>query len=484
GNLTEGNVTIPPPGSLPAPSMVYVIPILATLGLVLSLDLMGTGSFRFDQPLKTRILVASGYFVCGIALLFALMWMVRTGITVNLTGLWPLYILLIALVAYVTLSTGVLILGSLSSRSLRLTLKTHWGLGVLILFIAILLFLAQPIRANYPLVMVIAAAPVSSLLARWQDHRMETGGPSVSGIYSLPGGGANGVSAPGEVTRVAGSTHQETFPLELADRYTNIQFIGLGGISRVFKATRICDGETIAIKIPIHFDDTAGKCFMKEIMSWEGLEHPNIVQIRGVNILPIPYVEMEYIRDTLQDLKKPVPVLQAVEIMTGVAEGLAYAHERGIIHRDIKPQNILITPEGLPKITDWGMSKVMGTCIIPTLTGFSLSYAAPEQVAPGRFGETDQRTDVYQLGTVFYELVTGKVLHPGDDLVAVSTEIISRLPEPPSTYNHEALLLDQIILKCLETDPNDRYQSVQALLHDLQRFRPGGSLTEDMFEEP
>jgi hypothetical protein len=483
-NQTGGNMNIFPPGSLPSPGIVYLIPILATLGLVLSLDLMGTGSFRFDQPLKTRVIIASGYFVCGLALLYALLWMVRSGTSVNLTGLWPLYILLLALVAYITLSTGVLILGSLSSRSLRLTLKTHWGLGVLILFIAILLFLAQPVRANYPLVMVIAAAPVSSLLARWQDHRMDTGGQSISGVYSLPGGGANGGPAPSDVTRVTGSTLQETFPLELADRYIDIKFIGLGGISRVFKATRIRDGEIIAIKIPIHFDDTAGKCFMKEIMSWEGLEHPNIVRIREVNILPIPYVEMEYIKGTLQDLKKPVPVLQAVEIMTGVAEGLAYAHDRGIIHRDIKPQNILITPEGIPKITDWGMSKVMGTCIIPTLTGFSLSYAAPEQVAPGRFGDTDQRTDVYQLGVVFYELVTGKLLHPGDDLVAVSTEIISQLPEPPSTYNHEAALLDPIILKCLATNPGDRYQSVKELLHDLQRFRPGGSLTEDMFEEP
>jgi hypothetical protein len=481
-NQTAGTPLIPL-GGLPAPGPIYIIPILASLGLVLSLDLMGSGNFRFLQPLRMRVGIACGYFVSGIALLYTLSWMVRSGSAQTMTGLLPLYILLLALVAYVTISSGVLIVGSLTSRPLRLTLKTHWIFGIIIFFITILLFLAQPVRENYPLVLVIAAIPVSALLARWQDHQMEYSQRPGAGSFSSPGtGGAGGTNA-GGMTQIAGSTLQQTFPPELFDRYTDIQFIGVGGISRVFKATSIRDGQIVAVKIPTHFDETAGKCFMKEIMAWEGLQHPNIVVIREVNILPIPYVEMEYIRATLSDLQKPVPVLDAVRIMTGIAEGLSYAHACGIIHRDIKPQNILITPDGTPKITDWGMSKVIGTCIIPTLTGFSLSYAAPEQVAPGKFGETDERTDIYQVGTVFYELVTGQILHPGDDLVAVSTEIVSRQPISPSEYNSDAAPLDSIILKCLATSPADRYQTVKELIADLQRFRPGGSLTNDLFEE-
>ena len=164
---------------------------------------------------------------------------------------------------------------------------------------------------------------------------------------------------------------------------------------------RLKDGKTVAVKIPIRFDETTGKCFMKEIVAWEGLRHPNIVEITEVNILPLPYVEMEYVRSGLADLKTPLRPRKAAEIIMGVAKGLAYAHEQGIIHRDIKPHNILITREGIPKITDWGMSRLLGSSAVPTVTGFSLAYAAPEQVSPGRFGETDERTDIYQLGLCF-----------------------------------------------------------------------------------
>jgi serine/threonine protein kinase len=209
---------------------------------------------------------------------------------------------------------------------------------------------------------------------------------------------------------------------------------------------------------------------MKEILAWEGLRHPNIAEITEVNILPIPYVEMEFCKSVLSDLKTPLPVNDAVEIVNGVASGLAYAHEQGIIHRDIKPQNILIDSNGVPKISDWGMSRLIGSSAIPTIAGFSLAYAAPEQISPGRFGETDERTDIYQLGVVFYELVTGKLLFPGDDLADVSNAIISRMPVPPSDINPIARPLDPIILKCLQKDPGARYQSVRTLLEDLKRF--------------
>jgi serine/threonine protein kinase len=186
---------------------------------------------------------------------------------------------------------------------------------------------------------------------------------------------------------------------------------------------------------------------------------------------------MEYVRSGLADLKTPVHPRRAAEIIIGVANGLAYAHEQGIIHRDIKPHNILITRDGVPKITDWGMSRLMGSSAAPTVTGFSLAYASPEQVSPGRFGETDERTDIYQLGVVFYELVTGKPLFPGDNLAAVSNAVLSRTPVPPSQINPKAADLENIILKCLEKEPKDRYQTVHELIKDLSDYMNGGRPT-------
>jgi len=178
-----------------------------------------------------------------------------------------------------------------------------------------------------------------------------------------------------------------------------------------------------------------------------------------------------------------VDVKSAARIALGIARGLAFAHAKGIIHRDIKPQNILMTESGEPKITDWGMSKLMGVALMPTLNGFSLAYAAPEQVAPQTYGETDQRTDLYQLGTVLYEMVTGKVPFPGDDLIQVSTRIASDRPIPPSILNPLALPLDPVIMKCLEKDPRMRFQHADDLIRELETFLKPGENGYNIFED-
>ena len=180
------------------------------------------------------------------------------------------------------------------------------------------------------------------------------------------------------------------FPRELEGKYTEIAYIGRGGIAWVFSARRKTDGVRVAVKIPISFDETTGKCFLNEIAAWETLRHENIVEVTAVNILPVPYVEMEYVPGSLEALEKPLPVWKAVHIVNGVTAGLQYAHEHGFIHRDIKPHNILLTEDVVPKITDWGMSKVLAADIKKSsIAGFSLSYAAPEQVSPSEFGRTE-----------------------------------------------------------------------------------------------
>jgi parallel beta-helix repeat protein len=261
------------------------------------------------------------------------------------------------------------------------------------------------------------------------------------------------------------------FPKELENKYTDIRYIGRGGIAWVFAAKRKTDGCDVAVKIPISFDEMTGKSFLNEIKAWETLRHPNIVEVSAVNILPLPYVEMEYVPGSLETVKKPLPIWKAVHIVKGIADGLHYAHEHGFIHRDIKPHNILLTEDLNPKITDWGMSKVLATDVKhSSIAGFSLSYAAPEQVSPSEFGRTDVRTDIYQLGVLFYELVTGSIPFGGESIVEVGNAIVRDPPLPPSQYNPECAPVENIVLRCLEKDPKNRYQTARELLDALRSY--------------
>jgi parallel beta-helix repeat protein len=258
------------------------------------------------------------------------------------------------------------------------------------------------------------------------------------------------------------------FPNELESKYAEIKYIGRGGIAWVFSARRKSDDMMVAVKIPISFDEMTGKSFLNEIAAWETLRHPNIVKVTAVNILPVPFVEMEYVPDSLETIEKPIPVWKAVHLIRGIADGLKYAHSQGFIHRDIKPHNILLNKDFVPKITDWGMSKVLANEVKKSsIAGFSLSYAAPEQVSPSEFGRTDERTDIYQLGVVFYELVTRSVPFGGESIVEVGNAILRDQPIPPSKFNSDAAVVEKIILKCLEKDPNRRYQSAGELLDAL-----------------
>ena len=261
------------------------------------------------------------------------------------------------------------------------------------------------------------------------------------------------------------------FPPELENKYTGISYIGRGGVAHVFAARRKSDDKLVAIKIPISFDELTGKCFLNEIAAWEKLRHPNIVEVTAVNILPVPYVEMEYVPGSLEAVEKPIPVWKAVHLVKGIADGLDYAHKRGIIHRDIKPHNILITRDFTPKITDWGMSKIIATEMNKSsVAGFSLSYAAPEQVSPADFGRTDARTDLYQIGVLFYELVTGSIPFGGESVVEVGNAIVRETPPLPREYNPEAEPVEKIVMKCLEKDPKDRFQTAAELLDALAGY--------------
>ncbi|MGI6502724.1 MAG: serine/threonine-protein kinase [Candidatus Methanoculleus thermohydrogenotrophicum] len=293
-----------------------------------------------------------------------------------------------------------------------------------------------------------------------------------------PGAGASLDHLPG--TSRTMPSHPPGFPPELAERYDQVAFVGRGGLGQVFSAVRRDDGRRVAVKIPVTYDEETGKTFMKEMRFWKDLTHPNIVEVHSVNILPVPFVEMEYLPRTLGEIEKPLPVETAARIAAGIAAGLAYAHERGVIHRDIKPGNILLADDLTPKITDWGMSTTLERTRDTSIAGFTLAYAAPEQIAPDRFGRTDARTDIYQLGVVFYELVTGKPPFASEGLAGLARAILHDHPPPPSATTSSLVELDPIIMRCLAKDPTDRYQSareLQAAIETLMRRSGDTTLT-------
>lgn len=274
---------------------------------------------------------------------------------------------------------------------------------------------------------------------------------------------------PFDETRIMDSQLRDVyFPGTLMDRYRDVTFIGKGGLARVFRAIRREDGAVVAVKVPISFDETTGRIFLKEMKLWEGLSHPNIVRICSVNILPVPYVEMEYVPGSLAGAPLPLPPADAVAVVGDIVRGLVYAHEHDIIHRDIKPHNILIAEDGTAKITDWGLGTVMGDGHESSIVGFSIRYAAPEQIAPRRYGGADARTDIYQTGVVFYELLTGHRPFGDGGLGEMTDAILGETPAPPSSIVPAASPWDAIVMRCMAKKKEDRYPDAIALVEALQ----------------
>jgi len=262
-----------------------------------------------------------------------------------------------------------------------------------------------------------------------------------------------------------GAVTMRSLPPEMTEKYIESEFIGKGGFARVFKAKRR-DGVFVAVKVPIDLDESTGKSFIAEMQNWTKFSHPNIVKIYDYNIMPLPYFEEELCDSSLDKIKKPVDCAKAAWLIFNVCEGLKYAHARKVIHRDLKPQNILLK-NGIPKISDWGLSKVVTESTSSTTTSFTPFYAAPEQVSNK---QKDQRTDIWQVGVILYELVTGSLPFTGDSMLEIVANIPTRDPQPPGDINPEAKKIEPVILRCMEKDPAKRYQSVADLQKDLAAF--------------
>jgi eukaryotic-like serine/threonine-protein kinase len=277
-----------------------------------------------------------------------------------------------------------------------------------------------------------------------------------------------GLATPAGTGQPEHSYYTAHLPPALEKRYPEADYMGEGGVGRVFRVFDKDENRYIAVKIPIRFDEVTGQQFTRELHVWQGLHHKNIVEIYAANVFPMPYIEMEYIERSLADLKFPLPPAKATAIIRGIAEGLRYAHERGIVHRDIKPENILITVDGTPKITDWGLAKAMTDTKKTGMISFSLNYAAPEQLAPNIYGDAGEWTDIYQLGVLYYEMVTGRLPFCGSGMGEITQAILHNAPQTPELEGADAPAISRIILRCLAKKPADRYPAVRDIITDLE----------------
>ncbi len=261
----------------------------------------------------------------------------------------------------------------------------------------------------------------------------------------------------------------------LQDRYEILAWIGSGGMSDVYKARCHKLDRLVAIKVlkeELSGDESFVAKFKMEAQSAAGLSHPNIVSVYDVvDEGSLHYIVMELIEGiTLKSYiakKGKLDYKEAVGIAIQVAQGIAAAHEQNIIHRDIKPQNMIISRDGKVKVADFGIARVASSQTQGSSAMGSVHYISPEQA---RGGYSDARSDIYSLGITMFEMVTGRLPFEGDNAVSVA---IAHMEEPitrPSIYEPSVpVSLENIILKCTEKKPERRYAAVTEVIADLRR---------------
>ena len=261
----------------------------------------------------------------------------------------------------------------------------------------------------------------------------------------------------------------------LINRYEIIMKIGSGGMADVYKAKDHVLNRLVAIKVlkqEYSTDATFVKKFRVEAQSAAGLSHPNIVNVYDVGEDDgVYFIVMELVQGiTLKnyiDMKGKLDIREALNISVQIASGLSAAHENRIIHRDIKPQNIIMSRDGTVKVTDFGIAKVADSTTVTTTAAGTVHYISPEQA---RGGYSDERSDIYSLGITMYEMVTGRVPFEGETNVAVALmHIQSEITPPRQLEPSIPVSFEKIILKCTQKKPERRYASARELIADLRK---------------
>ncbi len=265
--------------------------------------------------------------------------------------------------------------------------------------------------------------------------------------------------------------------------YKILEKLGEGGMGIVYKAQDTKLNRTVALKfLPEHIASSEKDAarFMQEAQAAASLNHPNICTIHGIeesdgkNFIVMEFVNGQTLREKSPigaDQRSALQLKQALDIGIQIAEGLAAAHEKGVVHRDIKPENIMIRKDGIVQIMDFGLAKLRGASRL-TKEGSTVGtagYMSPEQV---QGQETDHRSDIFALGVLLYEMLTGQIPFKGVHETAIAYEIVNVDSPPMSSIRPEILSeLDTIVLECLEKDPNERAQSAKQVAIDLKRYK-------------
>src|SRR5205823_7167050 len=278
-----------------------------------------------------------------------------------------------------------------------------------------------------------------------------------------------------------------TQPRLLGGRYELDGVVGRGGMAEVYRARDIRLDRIVAIKTlraDLARDQTFQARFRREAQSAASLNHPSIVAVydTGEDMtsgVPVPYIVMEYVdgrtvRDLLQEGHRLLPE-RSLEIIDGVLRALDYSHQAGIVHRDIKPGNVMVTRNGDVKVMDFGIARAMSDAQA-TMTQTAqvigtAQYLSPEQARGER---VDSRSDLYSTGCLLYELLTGRPPFTGDSPVAIAYQHVRENPVPPSRVDPEVpQWADAIVLRAMAKDPRDRYQSATEMRQDIQRAASG-----------
>ncbi len=277
----------------------------------------------------------------------------------------------------------------------------------------------------------------------------------------------------------------------LQDRYEILEQIGSGGMSVVYKAKCHKLNRLVAIKVlkeEFSTDSNFVSKFKMEAQAAAGLSHPNIVSVYDViDEGKLHYIVMELIEGiTLKSYiakKGRLEVKESIGIAIQVAQGIAAAHEQHIIHRDIKPQNMIISRDGKVKVADFGIARAVSAQTLSSAAMGSVHYISPEQA---RGGYSDARSDIYSLGITMYEMVTGRLPFEGENTVSIALAHLEDAMVPPSVYNPDiSSSLEQIILKCTEKKPERRYASANDVINDLRRalLNPEGNFVREPSQE-
>jgi beta-lactam-binding protein with PASTA domain/predicted Ser/Thr protein kinase len=269
-------------------------------------------------------------------------------------------------------------------------------------------------------------------------------------------------------------------------RYRVMRKLGSGGMADVYLAEDEELGRRVAIKIlnDRHANDEQFvERFRREAKNAAGLSHPNIVSIydRG-EAEGTYYIAMEYLDGrSLKELliaRGPMPIADAVSYTRQILNALRFAHKKGVVHRDIKPHNVMADPDGRLKVTDFGIARAGASQMTEAgaIVG-TAQYLSPEQA---RGEAVDQRSDLYSVGVVLYEMLTGHVPFTGDTPVEIAMKHLSEAPRPPSTMRPDVSPdLDMIVLRALAKNPDDRFQSAEEMDAELARVAGGGSVTAE-----